>query len=108
MHQLEVIKSVYTFGQELRADQYVGLDDRPYHITRIIPVNESYVVLVALEFYDLLPDEAVGLNKTWQFKRVGPHVLSPYSITVMATAIERLVQGVCQYTTKVRQNKYAY
>ena len=107
MHQLEVIKSVYTctFGQELCADQYVGLDDRPYHITRIIPVNESYVVLVALEFYDLLPDEAVGLNK---FKRVGRRVLSPYSVKVMATAIERLVQGVCQYTTKVRQNKYAY
>lgn len=108
MHQLQVIKSVNTFGQEVRADQYVVLEDTPYHITRIVHVNESYVVLVALEFYDLLRDEAGGLIKTWQFKRVTPRVFSPYSIRAMATASERLVQGVRQYTTEVRQNKYAY
>lgn len=106
--QIDGVKAMWVFGEEIRRGNAVWLKTEAILITQTVKVNDAFMVIVGHELHTLLREEAEGLIKTWQFKRICPRAFSPYLIQCQLTISSRKIQGVSQYSTEKRPSRYAY
>ena len=102
--------SVKVYGEVLLPNTclWIKKDEKALQLQHLVAVNESFIAMLGLRFYDQTDVQAGGLIRRWQFKGEILEAYSPYAFSEILSVSSREILGVRHYTTEVCQSNYAY
>ena len=108
--RIEKLESVLSLEEQVRPKDWVYLqqENMVLCVEHILKINSVYIIYAGNTLYHLLDSRAEDLIKTWQFKANIFHIASPLEVSGMVTVSRKLVNGVSQYTSELREEKYFY